>query len=118
MKKIILISISLLFTFISCEKFPKEKDLIGSWIEQTDNVFKAKLTFEEEIVYHFRPTSIDTFFYWLDKKQESLYFAPKKYSEDKSFHKISLNKKKNELTIWGLYISIPEKPSETVLKKE
>ena len=121
MKKIILIiiAISLLFTSISCEKFPKEKDLIGTWIEQTDNVFKQKYIFEEEIVYSLYSTSIDTFFYRLDKKQEYLYLISKQDPEATSSHEINLNKKKKELTIWGLYMSIPEEgPSKTVFKKE
>ena len=59
MKKITLI-MSFIFIFVSCEKFPKNDELIGSWVEQTDNTFKCKLIFEDEIVYLFKSSKIDT----------------------------------------------------------
>ncbi|MDD3692159.1 MAG: hypothetical protein WC142_09845 [Bacteroidales bacterium] len=114
MKKITLI-MSFIFIFVSCEKFPKNDELIGSWVEQTDNTFKCKLIFEDEIVYLFKSSKIDTLSYWLDKKQKRIFFN---YPSGASSFKINLNKRDKELTIWGLYMSIPEKPSETVFRKE
>ena len=129
MNKITLIILSLLFVFISCEKFPKENDLIGKWIplEQQDThqatfEFSDKYFIQSDACYSFLYNKdtvyYDTCLYSLDKKKGYLYLSSEQYPEATSFHEISLNKGKNELTIWGLFPSIPEeKQSKTVLKK-
>jgi len=119
MKNTILITTFLLLAFVSCkkEKFPKIDDLTGSWIEQTSNSYKHKLIFEDETMYFFKQTVIDTLTYRLDKEQELIFL---KLNNDPSIgessHKISINKKKKELTIWGIFIGTST--SETVFKKE
>lgn len=103
---------------MSCKKevFPNKSEIIGTWTEQTNNSFKHKLTFAEETVYFFKSTSTDTLSYWLDKNQEKLHLSYPSAGE--SNHKVLFNKKKDELTIWGLFPSTPESQSETVFKKE
>lgn len=118
MKNIALTYLLALLMLTSCKKeaLPDKADLIGTWIEQTDDSFKHKLIFEEETVYFFKPTSTDTLSYWLDDNQEKIYFSHPSVGE--SNHKILFNKEKDELTIWGLFPSTPENQSETVFKKE
>jgi len=65
----------------------------------------------------FKQTVIDTLSYRLDEKQELIFIKLKNNpSIGESSHKISINKKKKELTIWGLLIGTST--SETVFKKE
>jgi len=119
MKNIILITTILLFAFVSCkkEKFPNIDELTGSWIEQTSNSFNHKLIFEDETMYFFKQTVIDTLSYRLDKEQELIFLRLKNNPAiGESNHKISLNEKKKELTIWGLFIGTST--SETLFKKE
>jgi hypothetical protein len=107
----------ILISLIGCkkEKFPKSEDLIGNWIEITDNSFKHELIFETEKVYFVKPSQTDTLTYVLDKKEE-LMFVSSSFGEGSL--KIILNKKEGLLTVWGLFPSIPEKVSETVFKQE
>ncbi len=107
----------ILISLIGCKKenFPKSEDLIGSWIEVTDNSFKHELIFETEKVYFVKSTQTDTLTYVLDKKEELIFLSS---SSAESSHKILLNKKEGLLTVWGLFPSIPEKVSETVFKQE
>jgi hypothetical protein len=114
-------TIWILFILVSCkkEKFPDKDDLKGTWIEQTDNSFKHKLIFEEEIVYFIKSTSVDTLSYRLDKKQDFIFLTLKyNPSSGESNHKISLTKKNKTLRIWGLFGSIPEQITETKFLKE
>lgn len=119
MKKIILIIITSLTVLISCkkEKFPDMNELKGSWIEQTNNSFKHKLVFEDDVLFFVKSTKTDTLFYNLDKEKKvlslTLINSPSGISTE---HKILINKKKKELTIWGLFVGI--NTSETTFKKE
>jgi hypothetical protein len=121
MKKFKLISLFALLMLVSCKKevFPKKKNIIGTWVEQTNNSFKHKLVFEEDVLYFTKSSRTDTSFYSLDKEKKvlslTLVNSPSGISTE---HKILINKKNNELTIWGLFISTPENISETVFKKE
>jgi len=117
MKKIIFFLALTTTFFVSCkkEKFPDIDDLSGSWIEQTDQSYKHKLIFNEKTLIFIKPTSIDTFSFHLDRKQELIFLTS---SIGKSNHKILFNKRKNEITIWGLFPSIPESETKTTFKKE
>jgi hypothetical protein len=121
MKKIIPVTAFLFLLIVSCkkEKFPENDDLQGSWLEQTDMVFKQKLLFEKEILFFTKPTSTDTFFYRLDKEQRLIYLSLKNNpSIGETNHEIFLNKKKETLTIRGLLGGDPGYISESVFKKE
>jgi hypothetical protein len=119
MKKISIIIIATILVFSSCkkEKFPEIEDLTGNWIEQTSNSFKTKITFENETMYLFKSSTVDTLSYRLDDKQEMIFLKLKNnFAAGESNHKILINKKKKELTIWGLFIGV--NTSETVFKNE
>jgi len=121
MKRTIPTFILLITLVTSCKKevFPEIDNLAGSWIEQTENSFKHKLIFEEEVLYFVKPTYTDTLLFRLDKKQELIYLSSKNDpASGESSHEISLNKKENTLTVWGLFVSIPENISETIFAKE
>ncbi len=118
MKNLILISV-FLFAFISCkkEKFPKTNELKGSWTEQTNNSFKHKLFFEEEIMCFFKQTTVDTLIYSLDDNQKLIFLKLKNNpSAGESSHKIYINKDNKELKIFGLFAGTST--IETVFKKE
>lgn len=130
MKKIFLTIMSLLIIVVSCEKFPTENELIGKWIllEQPDS-YQTTLEFSDKYfiqsgiyyssLYNQNIFYSDTSLYSLDKKQKYMYLTSANNLESTSSHKISLNTNRNELTIWGLSMYIPEEvPSETVFKKE
>ncbi len=105
---------------VSCEKekFPEQKQLQGTWKEITENTFKHKLRFENETMYFFKSNSIDTLTFRLDDNKERMYLQLKNHnSEIESKHKIKLNKKRNELTVWNLFITIGNE-TETIFKKE
>jgi hypothetical protein len=113
---------------ISCKKetFPDNEDLIGNWVEITDFLYKQQLIFDDEdTLFYARPggglipLKVDTLLYRLDKKQERLFLTPTNApGASESSYKIQLDNKANELTVWGLLISIPESPSETKFKKQ
>lgn len=119
MKKMLLIIITSLTVLISCKKesFPDVNQLQGSWIEQTDNSFKHKLVFQDDILFFVKSSKTDTLIYNLDKENEVLSLklvnSPSGITTE---HKILINKRKKELIIWGLFIGI--NTSETTFKKE
>jgi hypothetical protein len=119
MKIIFIIIIANILVLSSCrkEKFPEIEDLTGNWIEQTSNAFKTKIIFEGETMYLYKSSAIDTFSYRLDEKQELIFLSLKNnLFIGESRHKILLNRKSKELTIWGLFVSF--NTSETIFKKE
>ncbi len=121
MNKLFLVSALSIIIFMSCkkEKFPDIDDLTGSWVEQTDQSYKHRLVFEKETMYFIKPTITDTFSYQLDKRQGLIYVQLKNIpSGGEGSLKILINKKKKELTIWGLFFGLPGYISETKLKKE
>lgn len=125
--RVLLIFIISLF-IISCEKetFPENEDIVGNWVEITDFLYKQQLIFDDEDTLFYAkpgggliPLKVDTLLYRLDKKQERLFLTPTNSPDGiESSYKILLDKKANELTVWGLLISIPESPSETKFKKQ
>lgn len=119
MKKISLIIIATILVFNSCkkEKFPEIDDLTGNWIEQTSNSFKTKITFEGETMYLFKSSTVDTLSYRLDEKQELIFLSLKNnLATGESSHKILINRKSKELTIWGLFTGV--NTSENIFKSE
>ena len=111
---------------LSCNKesINDNIELTGKWEEINDVLDKQILIFTEDTLFYSRPFSRyigppDTFFYRLDKKSETLYLRPAGFpGSSESLHKIQWNSTKNEITVWGLMISIPESPSVTTFKKQ
>lgn len=121
MTRKIIWTFSVLFILVSCEKDMTldTADLQGTWTEQTNNSVKSKLIFENETLYFIKPSYTDTLTFRLDKKKELIFLALKfNPSSGESNHKISLNRKSEELSIRGLFPSIPEQVIETKFKKE
>ena len=116
---ILLILIAGIFGVTSCQKevFPDHNDLKGNWIEKTSNVDKTQIRFENDnTIYLTKPNQpVDTFNYQLDNSNELLYLTN---NAGESNHKIEFNKKKDEITIWYLFASIPENPSETTFERK
>jgi hypothetical protein len=110
----------LVLTMTSCQKdkFPELKHLQGKWKEVTDNSFKHELRFENDIMYFIRSNSIDTLVYRLDDKEEKMFLRLKNQNtETQTQHKILVNKKRDQITFWNLFITIGAE-TETSFKKE
>ena len=126
--RVVFLIILLPFLMISCkkEKFPDNEDLIGEWVEITNFPYKQGLIFDDEDTLFYAkpgggliPLKVDTFLYRLDNVQERLFLTSTYYyGASESSFKIQLDKKANELTVWGLLVSIPESPSETKFEKQ
>ncbi len=110
----------LVLTMTSCkkDKFPELKQLQGKWTEVTDNSLKHDLRFENETMYFIRPNSIDTLVFRLDDKEEKMFLRLKNQNtETESQYKILINKKRDQITVWNLFITIGSE-TETSFKKE
>ena len=118
MKNIYTTLITIIIIFSSCKKenFPKFDDLTGTWIEQTGNSINTKLVFEEETMYLFKSSTVDTLSYRLDAKQELIFLSLKNNPDaGESNHKILINKKNKMLSFWGLNTGI--NVSKTIFEK-
>jgi hypothetical protein len=124
--KIIFPIVVLAVLIISCKKetFPDNEDLKGRWVEISFLLDRQELVFgNEDTLFYTRPASryisADTFLNRLDKRQERLFLTSIAFSDSQgSSYKIQLDKKANELTVWGLLFSIPESPSVSKFKKQ
>jgi hypothetical protein len=69
-------------------------------------------------MYFIKSNSIDTFHFRLDDKEERMFLRLKNFnSEIETVHKLRINKKRDELTVWNLFATIWEE-TETIFKKE
>ena len=117
--RLLVFILGLVIFLTSCKKeiFPDKNDIVGNWIEITTNSDKTQLRFDVcGVAYLTKPNQpTDTFSFSLDDSKELLCFSN---DAGMSFHQIELNKKTDEITIWSLFPSIPENPSETRFEKE
>jgi len=118
-KSILILSIAFVLCVSSCKKevFPDQNDIVGTWIEKTTNSDKTQFTFRDNgIAYLTKPNQpTDTLSYILNDSKELLYLSN---DAGESNHQIELHKKTDELTIWNLFPSIPENPSEKIFEKK
>jgi hypothetical protein len=99
----------------SKEKFPAEDELQGTWVQETENPEKVRLTFENTTLLERWKTSADTFTYRLDRKQGYIYLQGKTRPQSgESRHKIEISRKGDYLIIWDLFARIPEDPPVAV----
>jgi hypothetical protein len=102
--KIYVTIIGIIIIFISCKKDRFSNFLIGTWVEQTDESFKEKLIFTKDTLFYFQDLiSVDTFIYKLKNERKNTYLRREPVSPLYSIgyvDKISINRKKNEITIW------------------
>lgn len=118
-KNVYITLITTVIIISSCkkDKFPKLDDLKGTWLEQTSNSIKTKLIFEDETMYLFNSSTVDTLSYQLDSKQELIFLSQKNNPDaGESNHKILINKKSKTLIIYGLFVGI--NLSKTVFEKK
>lgn len=115
---LILLIFIILTGLSSCnkEKFPKDKNLIGHWIEKTENSAKLELIFNEDhTLYFIKPDGTTNLFnYSLDKSSETLILTT---DSGMSGYPIYWNKKNDEITIKNLVPGVPENPSLTTFEK-
>ena|SRR5664279_1395183 len=115
----LLIIVIVLFAF-SCQKeVSNENDFIGLWSE-IGNTKVATIEFKSDKTVYFNDTynTIYKYNYRIDEKLKFMYFSVDDNPEHDSNFAYSYDNKSEELTIWGLYISIPENPSKTIFKKD
>ena len=120
MKKLRLLSTILILLTSSCQKeISNEFDFVGQWIEKgtrggctiefTDNGSAFLNLYSNDNVreYAFR----------FDEEANKIYFSMPDNPDSEWSFRYSYDDTSKELTIWGLYISIPENPSKTILIK-
>jgi hypothetical protein len=104
------------------DEFPDEFSIIGPWIENTANASKVEIEFKSENRAYLKKgidQPYDTLKYRLEKKDELQLFLPEEYPDGISTrHKLAYSQKKEELTIYSLFPSIPEAPAKTVFKRK
>ena len=120
MKILRLFPIILIVISNSCQKeLPNGCDFAGQWIEKgirggcaiefTGNGSAFLNLFSNDNVHEYN--------YRIDESTNSIFFSMPDNNDSEWSLKYSYDDTTKELTIWGLYISIPERPSETILTK-
>jgi hypothetical protein len=115
-----LILILLIVLSYSCTKeFLNQYDFVGLWIEK-GKIGGCTIEFTENgnaSISLYSNDNVREYVYRFDEDSNKIFFSmPDKPESEWSF-KYSYDEKNKELTIWGLYISIPENPSKTILVK-
>jgi hypothetical protein len=100
-KKNILYLFFLLVFISACRKCPTVDDLQGTWKE--DGSKGSKLIFSGDILYYFHDASIDTLTYTIDKKHVTIWTSPVNDPATSNSYQMAYHKRKNILTILGLY---------------
>jgi hypothetical protein len=117
-------NLSILFAFLllmtSCKKddFPNPKQLQGTWTELNDQSFQNKLRFDNETLYFIKQNTVDTLIFRLDDKEEKMFLRLKnQHSEIETQHKVKINKQRDEITVWNLFITNTFE-TETTFRKD
>ncbi len=119
----VLVSVVLLLVLLaSCskEKFPDEFSIFGKWKEFTEDSIRTEVEFKRYnvMLLHLVHDTIRQYNYLLEKPNELEIFEPSEYPNGRSRkHKITYNKKEDQMSIYGLYPSISE-PSVTVFVRK
>jgi len=113
--------IAFIFTFpfllISCDKeYKSDNEAIeGNWIEKTELLDYEELSFDGKDTLSFttrfpcRYVGCEKYLYRLNDKRTKLYlWLADDPDHNKSTHKIHIDTKNNELTIWGLHAAAPD----------
>lgn len=115
-----MVAFSSVIALVSCHKeVSNEIDFIGLWRE-TGNTKVVTIEFKSDNTGYFIDTynPIHKYNYRIDEKLKFIYFMVDDNPEHDSNFAYAYDTKSKELTIWGLYISIPENPSKTIFKKD
>jgi hypothetical protein len=120
MKILRLFPIILIVISISCQKeLPNECDFAGQWIEKG---IRGGCTIEftdkgSAFINLHSNDDVQEYTYRIDENTNNLFFSMPDNSDSEWSFRYSYDDMTKELTIWGLYISIPENPSKTILIK-
>jgi hypothetical protein len=108
----------LLITSCKNDKFPKPKQLQGTWTELNEQSFQHELRFDSETLYFIKQNTVDTLIFRLDDKEEKIFIRLKnQYTEIETQHKVKINKQRDEIIVWNLF-STTTHETETTFKKE
>jgi hypothetical protein len=120
MKILRLFPIILIVISNSCQKeLSNECDFVGQWIEKG---IRGGCTIEftdkgSAYLNLYSNDNVHEYTYRIDENTNSIFFSMPDNSDGEWSLRYSYDDKTKELTIWGLYISIPERPSKTILTK-
>jgi len=120
MKKLRFLTIIIILLSFSCkEDTSNDFEIVGQWIEKE---IRGGCTIEftgygSAILNLFSNDNVHEYNYRIDESANKIFFAMPDNPDSEWSLKYSYDDTFKELTIWGLYISIPERPSETILTK-
>ena len=112
--------IVILLSFSCQKKVSNEIDFIGQWIEK-GKIGGCSIEFTNDgsaFLDLYSNNNVQKYNYRIDKKTDHIYFSLPDNPESESSLKYSYDDTSKELTIWGLYIAIPENPSKTIFTKD
>lgn len=120
MKLLRFLTISTILLSFSCQKkVSNEIDFIGQWIEK-GKIGGCSIEFTDKgsaFINLYSNDNIQEYAYRIDEDTNSIFFSIPINTDSEGSFRYSYDDKTKELTIWGLYISIPENPSTTILTK-
>lgn len=119
MKHLRFLTIIVILLSFSCQKkVSVENDFIGLWKEK-GSTNGATIEFKINNTAYFNDTHnpIRKFYYKFDEKLGYIYFSVYDNPESGGHNKYLYDILSKELTIWDLYISIPENPSIIIFTK-
>ena len=105
---------------ISCKKsVSDEVDFTGLW-KETGKTARATIDLKNDGSIYFFDTRnpLHHWYYAIEEEPGQIVFSDYDNPETKWQNPYYYDDLSKELTIWGLYISIPENPSKTTFKKE
>ena len=115
---LLLLCLPLWLVMSSCEKdpvlerdckkdeFPSLKQLQGTWTELNKQSFQHQLHFDYERLYFVKQNTVDTFIFRLDNKEQRMFLRLKsQHIEIETQHQVIINKQRDEIAVWSLFIS-------------
>jgi hypothetical protein len=123
MKQLITFLLLIVVTSWGCNKdeFPDEFVVIGNWIEVTTLNDKTEIQFkrDNDLMLDLVNDTIRPYKYSLDKSDELKIFEVAEFPNGRyTMHRVTYNKRKEQMTIFGLYPDTTGVESETVFKRK
>lgn len=120
--KLIMLVIAGMF-LVGCkkDKFPDEFSIYGKWKEYTNETEKTEVEFKRDNVMLLKLVhdTIRKYNYLLDKPNELQVFDPAEFPDGRStIHKVTYNRKDEQMTIFGLYPTIDNITSATIFVRK
>jgi hypothetical protein len=120
MKILTLFPIILIVISNSCQKeILIECDFVGKWIEK-GKTGGCTIEFTDSgsaFLNLYSNDNVHEYNYRIDEDADKIFFSMPDNPDSEWSFRYSYDDTSKELTIWGLYISIPERPSQTILTK-